>query len=349
NKNDIEAIFNNGILKLNGKKITIKGVNRHDIYPSVGRAINREIMVKDLELMKEGNINTIRLSHYPPHPLFIKLCNEYGMYLIDEIPFGFGDELLTDTSYQDILYQRAEATVARDKNDPSVIVWSIGNENPVTPIVVNTAKLVKKLDPTRMILFPRARTEEAQPEVIDVLAPHYPFFAPVYYSLNPREANIISEFGMSGDKDRPYIFTEFNHSLGGSFEGLARRWKAINSYDQIAGGCIWMWSNQGIIRQTNGHKVFEDVEDMYTVSSGSPDILVEKWIDNNTVIDSRGQSGTDGIVDADRTPRGDYWITREVYSPVVFIDEELKIGPGPQRIPLLITNTFDFTNLSDIR
>jgi len=91
-----EIHVENGVLKLNGEKITIKGVNRHDIYPTVGRAINREIMVKDLTLMKQGNINAIRVSHYPPHPLFIKLCNEYGMYLIDEVPFGFGDQHLDD-------------------------------------------------------------------------------------------------------------------------------------------------------------------------------------------------------------------------------------------------------------
>ncbi len=343
-----EIYVENGILKLNGKKITIKGVNHHDIYPGLGRALNKEVMLKDLTLMKEGNINAIRLSHYPPHPLFIKLCNEYGIYLIDEIPFGGGGDHLWDSSYQDILFSRAEATIERDKNEPSVIIWSVGNENPITPIVVKTAEYAKKLDPTRMLLFPGATSSGDQPDVIDVLAPHYPFFAPVHYALYPKKANVITEFGMVENPVRPYVFTEFNHSLGGSFEGLSRAWNMIKNYDHLAGGCIWMWNNQGIIRSTNGKKVLETTGDIYYASSGSKDIMVESRIDRNTVIDSRGQSGSDGIVMADRTPQADYWIAREVFSPLVFLDDEIKIGPGKQRISFRIENTYDFTDLTEV-
>ncbi len=144
------------MFKLNHRPIKLRGVNHHDIHPDVGRALREEHYREDIELMKKANINAVRTSHYPPHPVFLDLCDRYGIYVICEVPFGFGDKNLRDQSYGDILLTRAEATVARDKNHPSVLIWSIGNENPITPIVVNTANRVKELDPTRFRLLPGA-------------------------------------------------------------------------------------------------------------------------------------------------------------------------------------------------
>lgn len=201
---------------------------------------------------------------------------------------------------------------------------------------------------TWMIILPGSSMEEEYPDAVDLLAPHYPFFAPVYYSRYPKKANVLSEFGISDFENRPYIVTEFNHSLGGSFEGLARRWEVMKNLDQISGGCIWMWNNQGILRRVNGQKTYDTPEEIFKSANNRSEIVVSQWVDNETVIDSRGTSGTDGIVDAFRVPLEDYWITREVFSPVLFMDEELKIGPGNQLIPLAIENTYDYTDLSEV-
>jgi len=129
---------------------------------------------------------------------------------------------------------------------------------------------------------------------------------------------------------------------------LARRWEVMKNLDQISGGCIWMWNNQGILRRVNGQKTYDTPEEIFKSANNRSEIVVSQWVDNETVIDSRGTSGTDGIVDAFRVPLEDYWITREVFSPVLFMDEELKIGPGNQLIPLAIENTYDYTDLSEV-
>ncbi|GAI95484.1 unnamed protein product, partial [marine sediment metagenome] len=103
------------VFKLNFRPIKLRGVNHHDIHPDVGRALREEHYREDIELMKKANINAVRTSHYPPHPVFLDLCDRYGMYVICEVPFGFGDKNLKDQSYGDILLMRAEATVARDR------------------------------------------------------------------------------------------------------------------------------------------------------------------------------------------------------------------------------------------
>src|SRR5690349_6453220 len=111
-------------------------------------------MRRDLELIRDANMNFVRTSHYPPHPRFIELCDEMGIYVDDEVPYIHGRKNLTDSSYQDVLLTRTRATVVRDKNRASVIFWSLGNENPITERGNNSGKHLKELDPTRPITFP---------------------------------------------------------------------------------------------------------------------------------------------------------------------------------------------------
>ena len=161
------------------------------------------------------------------------------------MPFGFGDKNLKDQFYADILLRRAEATVARDKNHPSVLIWSIGNENPITPIVVNTADRVKELDPTRFRLLPGAQdskgktpakgenlTEFAEktkfifdlPESVEIAAPHYPYLVEV--PDRDRKIN-LTDIALDNGIQRPVICTEYNHSLSSAFEGLKEHWETI--------------------------------------------------------------------------------------------------------------------------
>lgn len=334
------------LLKLNGVAIKLRGVNRHEIHPEVGRALRYEHWKKDLDLMKKANINTIRTSHYPSHPDFIKLCDKMGFYVIEEVPFGFGDDDLHDSSFQETLIKRAKATILRDKNRASVIIWSIGNENPYTAIVDSTARYVKSID-ERPILVPFAKGgRDNMPSYIDIIAPHYPHLDSVKNGVTRRP--LIRAMGKDATINRPIIVTEYTHAMGGAFEGLEKMWEIAEDSDRVAGGCVWHWMNQGIIRKVNGKEVIDPLEDMVS-SKRNPDRLISDfWIDDNTIIDSHGQSGSDGILYANRDPQPDYWLTRNVYSFVKIVEKELDIKSGLNTLSLTFLNRYDFTNLNEI-
>jgi beta-galactosidase len=362
-----EITIEGDVLKLNHHAIKMRGVNRHDIHPEVGRANRREHYLEDIELMKKGNINAVRTSHYPPHPMFLDLCDQFGIYVVCEVPFGFGDSNLGDPSYQNILFARADATVARDKNHPSVLIWSVGNENPVTPIVVKTADRVKELDPSRFRLLPGAQgtpeekaklgadlTEFAEktkfifnlPDSVEIAAPHYPYVVEI-----PERDRKINLMDLARDPHitRPVICTEYNHSLGSSFEGLKEHWEMFEEYDRLGGAFIWNWSDQGIRRKVAGRKVLTHPADRLLVSWKETTVSGDVWIDAGTVLDSHGGSGSDGIVYADRFPQADYWLTRRVYSQVVMPEDEATARVGRQSLSLDILNRFDFTNLRELK
>jgi beta-galactosidase len=354
------------VLKLNNVSIKLRGVNHHDIHPDAGRALREEQYREDIELMKRANINAVRTSHYPPHPVFLDLCDEYGIYVICEVPFGFGDKNLYDPSYADILMRRADATIARDKNHPSVLTWSVGNENPITPIVVQTADRVKQLDPSRYRLLPGAQINEKKspmkgenltefaektkfilhlPESVEILAPHYPYVREV-----PGRDRVVNLIDLATDKSitRPVICTEYNHSLGSAFEGLAERWNVIEKYERLAGAFIWLWADQGLKRKIGRRKILTDPLDRLTADENGSDICADVWLDSATVLDSHGGFGTDGIVFADRFPQVDYWIARKVYSPVIIPENEFTVHSGIQSVDLEIINRYDFTNLDKL-
>lgn len=126
-----EISIEGNILKVNGQPVKLRGVNAHSTDPQTVKVISDDLTLKDMRLMKEASVNFLRLSHYPREPRFYELADSLGFYLVDEVPFGYGDKHLSDSSYKDILMTRALATVKRDKLHPSVIVWSVGNENPL--------------------------------------------------------------------------------------------------------------------------------------------------------------------------------------------------------------------------
>lgn len=354
------------VLKLNGVAIKLRGVNHHDIHPEVGRAMTAEHYLQDVELMKRGNINALRTSHYPPAPALLDICDRLGIYVIDEVPFGFGDRNLTDPSHQDILLQRAGATVARDKNHPCVLIWSVGNENPITPLVVATAKRVKELDPTRYRLLPGAQvnrgmpapadgdlTELAErtpfvfdlPDGIEILAPHYP-----YAALVPGRSRTVNLTDLAGDPHikSPVIITEFNHALGNAFEGLKERWEIIQSVRRFGGGFIWHFQDQGLVRKVPAGAfpgLPQALDDAPTMIG---DISANVWLSETRVLDGGVDRGQDGIVYADRFPQPDYWLTRKVYSPVVIPLDRVSVQPGAQSIELPVENRHDFIDLKQV-
>ncbi|MFT3827874.1 MAG: glycoside hydrolase family 2 TIM barrel-domain containing protein [Chitinophagaceae bacterium] len=321
-----EVSWAGGILKLNGSPIKLRGATHHDLSPVNGRAVTEPEMLKDLKLMHEANINFIRTSHYPPHPRLLELCDSLGFYVIDEVPFGYGDELLEDTSYLPLLIERAYATIARDKNRPSVIVWSVGNENPVTDIGLKAGRYVKTLDKTRPYCFPQTpsvfeKMAKSLPDSLDLFAPHYP--------LEPdlqRYAGII---------DRPMIVTEYAHALGLDFGRMEALYEIMYANPKLAGGAVWEFFDQGILRKTKK-------------STYRNDSTVYAWASADSIYDTGDNQGTDGIVYANRVPQVDYWQVRKVYSPVKAFDDTLQYQPGKQTFRIRVNNRYDFTNLSAI-
>ena len=321
-----QITIEDGVLKLNGRPIKLRGADHHDIAPDVGRAMTEDQFRKDLTLMKAANMNFVRTSHYPPNPRMIELCDEMGIYVMCEVPFGFGDEHLTDASYQDILLTRARATIQRDKNRPSIIVWSVGNENPNTPLTFATGREVKRLDPTRPICFPQVgsyfgRTFADLPDFVDIYAPHYPV------------AGTLRDYAQR--LKRPIIVTEYAHALGLASDRIQEEWDIMQKNPRFAGGAVWMFQDQGILRTSE--KPLERSASTHNV-----------WVDSRHYYDTSDLDGTDGIVYSDRTPQVDYWEVRKVYAPVQIALHSQAPQGNTQAVSLDVENRYDFRSLSGI-
>ena len=299
-----------GVFRINGQAVKLRGVNRHDEHPDVGRATTRKQWLEDLTLMKAANINYLRLSHYTPAEGFIELCDSMGMYVGNEVTLGGAGDLMYDPSFSGAVLQRSYETIVRDINKPSIIYWSIGNEDPLTSLHMVSVKLVKALDPTRPVLLPW-RPEEWLPKEVDILAPHY---------WNPQEYDRLA-----GHSGRPVISTEYTHAYGNdAFGGLEARWKALTKHPAGAGAAVWMWADQGV---------------KTPVRKKEKDLSEDEYLRINT-------AGWDGIVDSYRNFTRDYWETKAVYAPVYPAVDKISFVPGQDSVRILIQNDFDFTNLS---
>lgn len=328
-----EVDTSGGVLRVNGRPVKLRGVGRHDEHPDVGRATRPEHWKQDLELMKAANINAIRTVHYPPAEGFVRLCDEMGFYLLEEIPLGFGGDRMLDPMMAEGMYLRIHETVARDRNRPSVIIWDLGNEDPFTANHLAGLRALKGLDPTRPTLLP-FRAEEYLPPEVDILAPHY-WSSTQYDALASRAT-------------RPLVTTEYTHALGPSdFGELQQRFDAITAHPAGAGGMIWTWADQGLRRPVNGRKILDPMNDKKSYTREGSELVGDKIIeDGKYVLDSHGNNGTDGIVDADRTPQRDYWETKGSYAPVRLLAERVLFAPGQSSVLIPVRNDFDFLNLN---
>ena len=318
-----EISIDGKVLKLNGTPIKLRGVNLHATDPKTGKVISDELTIKDMEMMKAASINYIRTAHYPREPRFYELADSLGFYIINEVPFGFGDKYLQDPAYYEVLQQRAQATIRRDKNHPSVIIWSLGNENPLTDICVQLGSYVKEeLDFTRPICYPQVgsyfrRFNYDFPKIADVYAPHYP------------STSQVGDFYQKAE--RPVIFTEYLHTLGISFEDHDRQWEIIENSPGIAGGSVWEWVDQGMQFKAPLASRYGYEERVFTSPEGGFEMY--------------GNKGTDGLLYADRTPLPNYYEIRNNYARAAVVDSVLTAVDG--RIKFQVRNRYDFINLKD--
>ena len=318
-----EITIDGKVLKLNGRPIKLRGVNLHATDPKTGKVISDELTLKDMEMMKAASINYIRTAHYPREPRFYELADSLGFYLVNEVPFGFGDKYLQDPAYYEVLQQRAQATIRRDKNHPSVIIWSLGNENPLTEICVKLGSYVKEeLDSARPICYPQVgsyfrRFNYDFPKIADVYAPHYP------------STSQVGDFYQRAE--RPVIFTEYLHTLGISFEDHDRQWEIIENSPGIAGGSVWEWVDQGMEFKAPLASRYGYEERVFTSPEGGFEMY--------------GNKGTDGLLYADRTPLPNYYEIRNNYARAAVVDSILTAADG--RIKFQVRNRYDFINLKD--
>lgn len=232
---------------VNGVSIKLKGVNRHDMDCEAGHAVSRDSMLRDVLLMKRNNINTVRTSHYPNDPYWLDLCDEYGLYVIDEADlethgFGYDDpeyDLGDREEWKESFVDRAIRMVERDKNHPSIIMWSLGNEARYGKNHLAMAEWIRERD-GRPIHY--ERTFE---DVVDVVSVMY------------WEVDAIIEEGKKTEDPRPFFMCEYAHAMGNGPGNLKEYWDAIYKYPRLIGGCVWEWADHSVrMKNENGIEWF---------------------------------------------------------------------------------------------
>ena len=300
-----------GQLHVNGVPILVKGVNRQEHHPDLGKRITVESMLEDIKLMKQFNFNAVRTSHYPNDPRWYNLCDQYGLYIFDEANIeshGVWDRLTKDPQWITAFMERGIRMVERDKNHPCVIVWSLGNESGYGPNHAALAGWIHDYDPTRLVHYHPA--EDAP--IVDLLGPMYP------------SVDRIIEMAQEEGETRPVVMCEYAHSMGNSTGNLREYWEAIETHKRLQGGFIWDWVDQGIRQRTDkGEEWFAYGGDF----GDEPN-------DGNFCIN--------GLVFPDRSPQPALWECKKVLEPVSVEAVDLTAEV------VKIINRYHFSNLSEL-
>ncbi|WP_082466141.1 glycoside hydrolase family 2 TIM barrel-domain containing protein [Sphingomonas sp. Leaf38] len=318
----------NGVVTVNGKPITIRGVNRHEHDPETFHVISEASMRRDIELMKRANINALRTSHYPNDERLYALADEYGLYVMDEADIESHGYMInarrTDvdrTKYEigyDPAWRAAQVSrvvnmVERDKNHPSIIFWSLGNESGNGPNFEAAAAAARALDPTRLISYLGwTQLEDFRPN------PFSDIYAPMYDS----PAKMI-EYARHTEYRQPMIQCEYAHMQGNSGGNLTDYWNAIYAHpDRLQGGFVWDWVDQSMYRYDKaGHRYWGDGSEYGPNPGGEIEF-------------------GDGLLQSDRTPNPHFYELQKVYSPIQFAAADAGSGR------FTVTNHHDFQDLS---
>ncbi len=304
-------------LLINGQPVLIQGVNRHDHHDRLGKTVPLADMLAEIRLMKQFNINAVRTSHYPNDARWYDLCDEYGLYVIDEANIethAVYNRLANDPEWLPAFVERGMRMVERDKNHPSIILWSLGNESGYGPAHDALAGWMRGYDPSRPIHYEGAinRDWHGGHLATDLVCPMYPTIDRIVaYATDPRA-------------DRPLIMCEYAHSMGNSTGNLKEYWDAIEEYHGLQGGFIWDWIDQGLLK-TDAQGV-----DYWGYGGDFGDTIN----DVNFCIN--------GLIWPDRTPHPAMWECRKLFQPVRVSALDLATGV------IRITNRRYFTTLADL-
>ncbi|MFI7277401.1 glycoside hydrolase family 2 TIM barrel-domain containing protein [Streptomyces sp. NPDC049879] len=317
-----------GVFKANGRRVLFRGVNRHEFHPERGRALDMETMRQDILLMKRHNINAVRTSHYPPHPAFLDLCDELGLWVVDECDLethgftsfeGWRGNPVADPRFTPALLDRARRMVERDKNHPSVVVWSLGNECGAGTGLSAMAAWIRERDPSRPLHYEN-----------DPSCPDSDFYSRMYASHE--EVELIGRRAEEplGDpladarrRSLPFVLCEYAHAMGNGPGGLAEYQRLFETYERLQGGFVWEWIDHGLPRVTPDGRP-------YWAYGGD---FGEELHDGNFVCD--------GLLFPDRTPSPGLVEYKKVVEPVrITVDA----AAGTVRV----TNGHDFRDLAHL-
>lgn len=284
--------INGGQLRVNGQPVLIKGVNRHEHHLETGHVISRDAMREDVRLMKAHNINAVRTSHYPNDPYWYELCDEYGLYVYDEANIeshGMGYALDRTLGNQpDWLHahlDRMQRMVERDRNHPSIIVWSMGNEAGNGYNFYQLYLWTRGEDSTRFVAYERA-VHEWNTDIIGDMYAHY---------------DALEAYAKDSTQTRPFILCEYAHAMGNSLGGFKEYWDLFRAHDKLQGGFIWDFIDQGLLTERDGREFFA-----YGGDFGPPDVPSDHNFLNN------------GLVRADRVPQPHFDEAKYVMQPLQF-------------------------------
>ena len=299
--------------RVNNQVILLNGVNHHDYNPREGRRVTREQMESDIRLMKQYNINAVRCSHYPANEYFYDLCDEYGLYVINEADLechGFEwvenyTWITDDETWKDAYVDRSVRMVKRDRNHPSIIMWSMGNESAFGCNFRSAAEAIRELDDTRLVHY----EGDFEAEVTDV-------YSTMYTRLKGLKE--IAEYQIKGDK--PHVMCEYGHAMGNGPGGLKAYQDMYRKYKRLQGGFLWEWYDHGIYTEEKDKKYY-------------------KYGGNYGDFPTNGNFCIDGILMPDRTPSPGMEEYRQIIAPV-----EITAVEGSMN-KLQIRNYYDFLNL----
>ena len=320
---DIRVV--DGVLRINGQAVKFRGVNRHDSDPVTGFTISREQALRDLTLMKEHNVNAIRTSHYPNAPWFLELCDRYGFYVIDEgdleahgVMNLYGntsfDRITDDPMWMDAILDRQYRLYRRDKNRPSVVIWSVGNEAGGGQCARAAWRWLKQTDPTRLVHY-------------ESIAPHGPqdteelsLFSCMYAKDIHIREYLDGQLQRPADERRPFIQCEYSHAMGNGPGDLEDYWQVFDEYEGACGGFIWEWCD-------------------HAIHGGITDNGKVKWLYGGDSGENphSGNFCVDGLVYPDRTPHTGLMEYKNVIRParIAYTDGGFTIR-----------NLLDFTDLA---
>ncbi len=303
----------NSQLTINGKAITIRGVDRHETDPKHGHVVTKASMEKDIKLMKQFNINAVRSSHYPNHPYWYDLTDKYGLYVIDEAnieshPLAINEEtqLGNEMSWLPAHLDRTQRMFERDKNHPSIIIWSLGNEAGEGKVFEATYQWLKDNDDSRLVQYEPA----GEAHYTDIFAPMYPSIERLVKYAESKPS-------------RPAIMIEYAHAMGNSVGNLKDYWQAIEKYDVLQGGFIWDWVDQSL---------------EYTNDDG-----VKYWAygkDFHPDLPSDGNFLNNGLMTPDRKPHPHAFEVKKVYQAIRFSVQDIN------KNQFMVENRYDFINLA---
>ncbi|WP_430973757.1 glycoside hydrolase family 2 TIM barrel-domain containing protein [Sunxiuqinia rutila] len=313
------------LFKINGELVKLKGVNRHEHHPRTGRYVDNETMLTDIKLLKQCNINFVRTSNYPNSPQWYKLCDEYGIYLMDEANqeshgYDIGNKILGDNpEWEKAHVDRAVSMVERDKNHASVIIWSLGNEGGRGRNMLAMAESIRQIIPKAMVFC------DSDMDASDMYDFSY---------IHPDKVQRMVE----DHTDRPIIMREYAHAMGNSLGNLKEYWDVIYDFNRFAGGAIWDWVDQGLAKPIDGSKLIY------------PENPQQLELNENEFFAIGGDFGDapndaefciNGLIATNRKPNPHYFAAQKIHQSINF---EWFDAENPS---VKITNRYDFISLKE--